>query len=229
MGTLYTPLTAAPVADWHEKPDVPASLLSGLTGLERYANIPVSSSASRETKIPVGNRWTGMVTYNAATDTFEYWNGTTWQPVNRSLNMPASFASSTFADQSLRAGDYYDYLYRLTVTKSCLVALHSLVCVDIGVTPTTWQGIMLQTVHNTAVGAVQAKVSTIYPNKNATQRLEAHAQLRYPCDPGVHTLGVRSTAMNGSASANIWSIHVLGYRLSGVDNAAAGTNAHGDW
>lgn len=228
-GTLYTPLVGAPVMDWYSKPDVPTSLLNGLTQLERYAVIPVTDAPTRETKIPTGNRWIGMVTYNANTDAFEYWNGTSWLTVNRALNMAAHLAGLGNLGSVLSAGQYVDYKVTITVTKACFVLLFGSTTASVTTTPTTWQGLNCQVFCDNTITAAPNTVNSFYPAQSGTANLATTAMGRFQLAVGTHTLGVRSSAAAGSGTLHIGYVTLLGIRGSVVANSAAGSGAYGDW
>jgi hypothetical protein len=232
MGNLFTPLTNSPVVDWTDTavgPDVPQSMLNALNSLERYTNVPVADAPTRETKIPVAQRYVGQVTYNVATDTFEYWNGTAWQTVNRGAAMPSTVNIAAALAIALTANQYYDYRATVNVTKSCIAALWVKALANVSVTPTTWQGLSLQMAHNTSISQVAAKTNQYFPSRNGGGNLDIGCFGRYVLDPGAHTVGLRATALTGSAPMTLTFVSVLLLRVSATPNAAAGTSAYGDW
>ena len=123
MGNLLTPLTKTPVVDWHDTvvgPDVPQSMMNALGSLERYTNVPVADAPTRETLMPSAQRYIGQTTYNVATDTFEYWDGTRWRPVNQKASFPSTINIASQVNVPLAANQYYDYRTTVNVTTPCI-------------------------------------------------------------------------------------------------------------
>ena len=112
--------------DWTDTaigPDVPQSMMNALGSLERYANVPVADAPTRETLMPLGQRYVGQVTYNVATDAFEYWTGTAWKTVNRKATLPSTVHVAANPNVTLNTGQYYDYTINVTFTESCLLTV----------------------------------------------------------------------------------------------------------
>jgi hypothetical protein len=232
MPSLYTPLTNTPITDWHDTvigPDVPQTMLNALNSLERYTNVPIADAPTRETKIPTGQRYVGQVTYNAATDRFEYWNGTAWVSVNWNAAMPGTVNIGANLNVALTANQYYDYRATVTVTQNCIAALWCKACANVNITPTTWQGLSLQMVHNTSVSNAAARSNMFYSAKNGGGNLDLSCFGRYALSPGTHTVGLRATALTGSAPLSLSYVSVFLLRVSANPNASAGTSAYGDW
>jgi len=131
MATRYTPLDNIPYPDGSVLPNVPLSFQQALNETERHTVIPVVDLNDRATKIP--SPFVGMVTYNTATDAFEYWDGTRWKIVNQVAGAPTWASVSATPAVNLTPGKYYDLSMTLTVryamTVLTIVESHAVVSV----------------------------------------------------------------------------------------------------
>lgn len=225
MGMLHTNLNNTPVWDWHELCDVPAAMLAALNNVETFTNIPVDNAADRPDTSTVHQ---GTVLYNKDTDLFEYWDGTAWRRVNHDLNMPASFRSDANPNVSRQGAGYYDFKYVLTPQYNCQVVLFAAVTATVDLTPSTWQGLQIQTLCDDDVAPIGCIDNSSYPNKNSSARLNAFCTRRYILTPGRHVLGVRSSPRASTPAITITGVELVGIRVS-ADPSTAGTNAHGIW
>jgi hypothetical protein len=232
MGNLHTPLTNTPVVDWTDTavgPDVPQSMMNALGSLERYANVPVPDAPTRETLMPTAQRYVGQVTYNVATDTFEYWNGTKWNALNRAATLPGTIHTMSYPGVVLQPNAYYDYRVAVNITSPCVVVIWGKIGGYTNIGPGQWGGLLIQMLHNEGVWANHGGVNAFYPASYGGGQLDLGSWGRWVCDPGAHTFGVRAVAQGGSNAVYLGLTSVMLMKVSGVANSAAGVNAYGDW
>jgi hypothetical protein len=110
MALRYTPLDNIPYPDGQEKPNVPLIVQRALLETERHTIIPVTDATDRGSRVTTP--FVGMVSYNAATDSFEYYDGTTWKLINQVSGLPPWVQVNATPAINLLPGKYYD----LTVT-----------------------------------------------------------------------------------------------------------------
>ena len=231
MGQLFTPLTNTPVTDWTDTaigPDVPQTILNAVNSLERYTNVPVADAPTRETKIPTAQRYIGQVTYNQATDTFEYWTGTKWSAVNQKNAFPSTVHVMAYPNVLLNPGAYYDYRAGINITTPCVVTMWGKAAGNTVISPTSWGGMTMQLLHNNDVVAGHGNVNAFYPAANGGGQMDFGGWGRFAVDPGSHTIGIRIGAQ-GNTALSLTLTSVMLMRTSGVSNGAAGVNAFGDW
>ena len=232
MGNLHTPLTNTPVVDWTDTavgPDVPQSMMNALGSLERYANVPVADAPTRETLMPQAQRYIGQVTYNKATDTFEYWYGTRWQAVNQGAAMPSNVHMVSNPNVMIQPTAYYDYRSTLTVTSTCNAVVFAKAWATCSINATSWGGMTLTLVHNDDVWANFAVTDVFYSANPGIAQMDLTTFGRFTMFPGVNTLGVRVGAQQANTGINLVFVNFMAIRASGVANGGAGSNAFGDW
>lgn len=230
MATVHTALTGTPLPNYQEPPDITTHLMTAVSSLERYCNIPVPNATDRNTLIPTGNRVAGMVTYNVDRDQFEYWDGAAWHPVNRNLNMPASFLHFDATDYNVGPNGHHNYTYQLTITRRCQVLLVIHCNVAVSLTTNQWQGIDISPMLD---GSIGTRTSSAYHSASGsgTVRMEAILMERFMLnDAKTYTFGMHVTCRNTSGQAvTLTNGTLFGLRIDPAANANAGSNSSGNW
>jgi hypothetical protein len=140
MALRTTPLTQIPYPDGNEKPNVPLVMQRALGVSERHGIVPVASNTARDQLLTgVNAPFKGMVTYNDANDSFDYWNGSAWVAINHHINMPASAGTIVSPNVIVKPGQTYEVAITITMTKACLVYWVAHMAGEIWATTSTFQ------------------------------------------------------------------------------------------
>jgi hypothetical protein len=151
MALRTTPLLQTPYPDGNEKPNVPLVMQRSLVAAERHSIVPVASNSDRDSLLTGANApFKGMVTYNATTDSFDYFNGSAWVPINHHINMPASAGTIISPNVIVRPGQTYEASITITMTKQALIYFVVAMAGEIWATSTTYQWFFMTTTVNGA-------------------------------------------------------------------------------
>ena len=230
MGLLHTPLTNTPVTDWTDTaigPDVPATMMNALGSLERYTNVPVPDAPGRETLMPQAQRYVGQVTYNAATDTFEYWNGTKWETVNRQAALAPSFHVVGGPNVMLQPTQYYDFKFTVNVTSPGAVQMSGAINAWCTTEQTTWGGLVQRYFCDDLMSGDAAINNVYYSVYPGGGQMSLSSHIKMALSVGTHTLGMRVVCQSGNAPVQLGFVALTGIKVSNAPTSAPGPECPG--